>query len=101
MTMMRNWPTGSARRERGARESGTNSAVSETAARPTGMFAPKKPRQPTAPTPTRPRRGPGRSPKERPEPAAPAPARRGALAPPGERVRDDAEGSRVEHRAAD
>ena len=56
--MMRNWPTGSARRDRGALESGTNSAVSEMAARPTGMLAQKIPRQPTAPTSTPPRTGP-------------------------------------------
>ena len=55
---MRNWPTGSARRDRGALESGTNSAVSEMAARPTGMFAQKMPRQPTVPTSTPPSTGP-------------------------------------------
>ena len=56
--MMRNWPSGSARRDRGALESGTNSAVSEMAARPTGMLAQKIPRQPTAPTSIPPRTGP-------------------------------------------
>src|SRR5580704_3069405 len=58
MTMIRNWPSGSARRDRGAFESGTNSAVSEMAARPTGMLAQKIPRQPTAPTSTPPSTGP-------------------------------------------
>src|SRR6516165_4304647 len=56
--MTRNWPTGSARRDLGALESGTNSAVSATAARPTGMLAQKIPRQPTAPTSTPPSNGP-------------------------------------------
>ena len=55
---MRNWPTGSARRDRGALESGTNSAVSEMAAKPTGILAQKIPRQPTAPTSTPPSTGP-------------------------------------------
>jgi hypothetical protein len=58
MTMMRNWPTGSARRDSGALDSGTNSAVSEMAARPTGIFAQKMPRQPTVPTSTPPSTGP-------------------------------------------
>ena len=58
MTMMRNCPTGSARRDRGALESGTNRAVSEMAASPTGMLAQKIPRQPTAPTSTPPSTGP-------------------------------------------
>ena len=39
-------------------ESGTNSAVRAMAARPTGMFAQKIPRQPTVPTSTPPRTGP-------------------------------------------
>ena len=38
MTMMSACPTGSGRRGRGARDSGTNRAVSAMAARPTGMF---------------------------------------------------------------
>ena len=58
MTMIRNCPAGSARRDRGAFESGTNSAVSEIAARPTGMLAQKIPRQPAAPTSTPPSSGP-------------------------------------------
>ena len=58
MTMTRTWPTGSARRMRSARESGTSSAVSEIAARPTGMLAQKMPRQPTEPTRMPPSTGP-------------------------------------------
>src|SRR5579863_2452624 len=95
--MIRNCPTGSARRDRGALESGTNSAVSEMAARPTGMFAQKMPRQPTVPTSTPPSTGP--SAMDSPNTPSQTPIA-GALGPSGERVRDDAEGRRVEHRAA-
>jgi len=58
MTMTSTWPTGSALRMRSARESGTSSAVSEMAARPTGMLAQKIPRQPTAPMRMPPSTGP-------------------------------------------
>ncbi len=58
MRMTRTWPTGSARRMRSARESGTSSAVSEMAARPTGMLAQKIPRQPTEPIRMPPSTGP-------------------------------------------
>src|SRR5216683_3225214 len=47
VTITRNWPAGSRRRGCGARDSGTNSAVSAIAATPTGMFTQKIPRQPT------------------------------------------------------
>ena len=65
MTMTKSWPTGSALRPRSALESGTSSAVSEMAARPTGMFAQKMPRQPTEPTRMPPATGP--SAMDRPE----------------------------------
>ena len=52
------WPTGSTRRGRPARDSGTNSAVSTIAATPTGMLTQKIPRQPTLSTSTPPRGGP-------------------------------------------
>ncbi len=109
--MIRNWPTGSARRDRGALESGTKSAVSDTAARPTGMFAQKMPRQPTVPTSTPPSTGPSGSHQHaaehgaerhgQPEHAVPYPDSAGAFGPSGERVGDDAERRRVEHRSAD
>src|ERR1700748_2103855 len=99
MTMMRNWPTGSVRRDRGARESGTNSAVSETAASPTGMFAQKMPRQPTIPTSTPPSTGP--SAMDRPYTPAHTRVARGALGGAGEVFLVDAERRGVEHRAAD
>ena len=56
--MTSSWPTGSGRRPRGARDSGTYRAVSTIAARPTGMFTQKMPRQPTEPTSTPPISGP-------------------------------------------
>ena len=63
--MTRNCPTGSALRPRSALESGTSSAVSATAASPTGMFAQKIPRHPTLPTRIPPTMGP--SAMDRPE----------------------------------
>src|SRR5579875_2722861 len=56
--MMRTWPTGSGRRCRSARDSGTNSAVRTTAAIPTGMLTQKMPRQPTESTSAPPTIGP-------------------------------------------
>src|SRR4249919_3124331 len=56
--MTSSWPTGSRRRGRAARDSGTNSAVSTIAATPTGMLTQKIPRQPTLSTSTPPRGGP-------------------------------------------
>src|SRR5689334_19545690 len=58
MVMIRIWPTGSTRRGRAARDSGTTSAVSTTAAIPTGMFTQKMPRHPTVATSTPPSTGP-------------------------------------------
>ena len=52
------WPTGSTRRGRAARDSGTNSAASTIAASPTGMLTQKMPRQPTLSVSTPPSTGP-------------------------------------------
>ena len=51
-------PTGSILRARGARDSGTNRAVSTMAAMPTGRFTQKMPRQPTVSTSSPPTTGP-------------------------------------------
>ncbi|GAA3155613.1 hypothetical protein GCM10020001_094410 [Nonomuraea salmonea] len=56
--MTSTWPTGSTRRGRGARDSGTNSAHSTNAATPTGMLIQKIDCQPTAPTSAPPTSGP-------------------------------------------
>jgi hypothetical protein len=56
--MMSSCPTGSAPRARGARDSGTNSALSTRAARPTGTLTQKIPRQPTDAIRTPPSTGP-------------------------------------------
>src|SRR5215813_4692208 len=58
MPMIRTWPTGSTRRGRAARDSGTTSAVSTMAAIPTGMFTQKMPRHPVVATSTPPSTGP-------------------------------------------
>src|SRR5437763_15739364 len=56
--MTRTWPTGSGRRYRLARDSGTNSAVRTIAAIPTGILTQKIPRQPTESTSAPPTTGP-------------------------------------------
>ncbi len=57
-TMISTWPTGSIRRARGARDSGTNSAHSTNAATPTGMLIQKIACQPAVPTSVPPTSGP-------------------------------------------
>ena len=57
-TMIRICATGSSRRGRGARDSGTNRWVSQMAASPTGTLTQKIARQPTVPTSTPPSTGP-------------------------------------------
>lgn len=56
--MTSSWPGGSTRRARGARDSGTNFAVSAIASRPTGMFTQKIARQLTPSTSAPPSTGP-------------------------------------------
>ena len=57
-TITSTWPTGSGRRYRLARDSGTKSAVRMIAAIPTGMLTQKMPRQPTESTSAPPATGP-------------------------------------------
>src|SRR5579872_2549727 len=71
MTTMRPCPTGSGRRARGARDSGTKRAVSAMAARPTGMLTQNTPRQPTASTRAPPRTGPSATDRANVPPQAP------------------------------
>ena len=96
MTMTSTWPTGSRRRGRGARDSGTKRAVSAIAARPMGMFTRNTARQ-LSPTSTPPRTGP--SAMLMPDDGAPDPDRLRPLARILERVADDRHRHRVEHRA--
>ncbi len=56
--MTRTWPTGSGRRARGARDSGTKRQVNSSAARPTGRLTQKMERQPTESTSSPPTSGP-------------------------------------------
>src|SRR6202012_3000402 len=91
-------PHGSNRRAMGARDSGTNSWVKMMAATPIGMLIQKMARQMTSVTSTPPITGP----RARLTPnTAPHTPRARARAPPlGERVADDGQRDRVEHRAA-
>lgn len=56
--MTSSWPTGSTRRGRAARDSGTCRRVRARATRPTGRFTQKMERQPTESTSTPPTSGP-------------------------------------------
>ena len=98
-TITRTWPTGSKRRGRGARDSGTKRSVSTIAASPTGTLIRKIDRQPTADDE---RAADDRPERHRdPEHGAPDADRLRPLARVGEGVGDDRHRDRVEHRAAD
>ena len=77
--MMSACPTGSGRRGRGARDSGTNRAVSAMAARPTGMFTQNVPRQPTESTSRPPTTGPSAMDRPYAPPQTPIARARSAL----------------------
>ena len=97
--MTRACPTGSGRRARGARDSGTNSVVSTMAASPIGTLIQKIARQSTASISVPPTIGPEA--ERDADDAAPHADRLRPLPRLGEGVGDDRHRDGVEHRPAD